>query len=132
MPTSRFQPKSLLCALLISYLFSGVLLLLLSLAVWKMQLSEQTTGVLIFAVYALSCFAGGFTCARLIRSRRFFWGLLTGLLYVLILTAFSKIFGAGPQQAPLAENTIPEPASSALLQTVICCAASGMIGGIAG
>ncbi|WP_432626497.1 TIGR04086 family membrane protein [Brotaphodocola sp.] len=125
MPASRFQPKSILFALLISYLLSGIFLLLLSLAVWKMQLSEQTTGVLIFAVYALSCFAGGFTCARLIRSRRFFWGLLTGLLYVLILTAVSQIFGSR-------ETAITENSSSHLLQTVICCAVSGMIGGIAG
>lgn len=120
MSSSHFQPKSILGALLVSYLLSGILLLILSLAVWKLQLSEQTTGTLVFAVYLLSCFAGGFISARLIRSRRFFWGLLTGLLYVLVLTALSWIFGEDVRSFDY------------LIPIVICCAFSGMIGGIAG
>lgn len=120
MSSSRFQPKALLGALLISYLISGILLLVLSFAVWKLQLSEQTTETLVFAVYLVSCFAGGFTSARLIRSRRFFWGLLTGLLYVLILMALSWFFG---EKIHSFDRLVP---------TVICCAFSGMFGGIAG
>ena len=121
MSSSRFQPKALLTSLLISYLISGILLLLLSFAVWKMQISEQMTGTLILGVYALSCLVGGFASARLIRSRRFFWGLLTGLLNVLVLVAVSWLFGQEESRY-----------SSRLISIVICCAVSGMIGGIAG
>ena len=121
MSSSRFQPKALLTSLLISYLISGILLLLLSFAVWKMQISEQMTGTLILGVYALSCLVGGFASARLIRSRRFFWGLLTGLLYVLVLVAVSWLFGQEESRY-----------SSRLISIVICCAVSGMIGVSAG
>ena len=56
---------------------------------YKLRLGESLVNLLIFAVYFAACFAGGFFTGRKVRNRRFFWGLLSGMFYFLILFAAS-------------------------------------------
>ena len=111
--------KSLLRSLFISYLLSGILLLLLALALYRLNLPEAQVTPAVFAVYAVSCFAGGFFAGKGIRSRRFFWGLASGILYFLVLCAVS--FFAG-------EHSLPD--TQRLILTLVCCIAGGIFGGI--
>ena len=62
--------KYLFRSLFVSYLLSGILLLLLSLA-------------------------GGFLAGKGIRSRRFFWGMTNGVLYFLVLLLVSWLHSHG-------------------------------------
>ena len=49
------------------------------------------------AVYFAACFAGGFFTGRRVKNRRFFWGLLSGMFYFLVL--FAASFAMDPKAA---------------------------------
>ncbi len=111
--------KSLLRSLFISYLLSGILLLLLALALYRLNLPETQITPAVFVIYAVACFAGGFFAGKGIKSRRFFWGLASGILYFLVLCVVSYFSG---------EHTLPD--TNRLLLTLGCCAIGGIFGGI--
>lgn len=113
------KPKALLISLLFSYLLSGILLLLISLALYKWNLKEEQIGLFVYLVYAISCFAGGIFAGKRIRTRRFFWGFLNGMLYFIILFLISI-----PINGTLPHNT------QQILLSLSCCLAGGMIGGM--
>ena len=81
--------KPMLRSLLISYVLSGILLAALAFALYKLRLKEGQVNLMVYAVYLLTCLCGGFLAGKRIRQRRFFWGLLSGLLYFLVLFAVS-------------------------------------------
>lgn len=111
--------KILLRSLLISYLLSGIFLLLLSFARYKLNLSEPLTNAAIYIVYTLSCFAGGFFAGKMAGSRRFFWGLLVGICYALLLIILSLLLQG--KNIPMLQK-IP--------QLFGCCIGGGIIGGV--
>ncbi|HIT65596.1 MAG TPA: TIGR04086 family membrane protein [Candidatus Ventrimonas merdavium] len=113
------KPQTLLRALLVSYLLSGVLLILLSLALYRLKLPEEQINLAVYGVYAAACFFGGFLSGRSIKSRRFFWGLITGLLYFAVLTAVSFLTAHGDA-----------PDTSRLASVLAVCAAAGTAGGM--
>ena len=78
---SPSKPKALLRSLLISYLLSGILLLVMSFALYKLKLKEAQINTAVYAVYVIACLVGGILSGKALQNRRFFWGLLTGLLY---------------------------------------------------
>jgi len=113
------KPKALLRALLVSYLLSGIALLLLSFALYKLRLREEQINLAVYAVYLIACLAGGITAGKALRNRRFFWGLLSGLLYFLVLFAVSWLMKQGGP-----------PDTDRSLTVLAFCAAGGMLGGI--
>ena len=113
------KPKALLRSLLISYLLSGILLLAMSFALYKLKLKEAQINAAVYAIYIFACFAGGVLAGKAIGSRRVFWGLLSGLLYFAVLFVFSALAGQG---APSDTHRI--------LTVMSCCAAGGIAGGM--
>ena len=79
--------KPLLRSLFLSYVLSALFLGVLAFALYKLRLRESLVNLLIFAVYFAACFAGGFFTGRRVKNRRFFWGLLSGMFYFLVLFA---------------------------------------------
>ena len=77
--------KSLLCA----YLVTGVLLLILTVLLYKCGLEEKHVSAGILTVYILSTLAGGFVAGKMARVRKFVWGLGIGVLYFLLLVLIS-------------------------------------------
>ena len=77
--------KPLLRSLFLSYVLSALFLGVLAFALYKLRLRESLVNLLIFAVYFAACFAGGFFTGRRVKNRRFFWGLLSGMFYFLVL-----------------------------------------------
>ena len=75
--------------LIFTYLVSGVLLTALAFALYKFRLPESQITLGISGVYILSCFMGGFMAGKAMRSRKFLWGLLTGILYFAFLLIMS-------------------------------------------
>ena len=106
-------------ALIIAYLLSALLMLLLTFLLYKFRLPESQITLGIYAVYILSCLFGGLLAGKAMGTRRFFWGLLTGLLY------FGVLFG----MSCLQEQTITSEGSQ-ILTVLGICAASGMAGGM--
>ena len=62
-------------ALIVTYILSGILLAVLSFALFKFRLPENQVNVAVCAVYVISCFFGGILAGKTMRTRRFFWGL---------------------------------------------------------
>ena len=88
--------KPMLRSHLISYVLSGLLL-----------------------VYLAACLAGGAAAGKRLRQRRFFWGLLSGLFYFLILFAVS--WAMNPWSALDTERSVT---------VMAVCALGGMLGGM--
>jgi len=67
----------MLKALLVSYVVTGLLLLLIAGLLYRFQLDEGKVQIGIILTYILSCFAGGFLTGKMMKSRQFLWGVLS-------------------------------------------------------
>ncbi len=126
MPAPKYSPsnyveklKLYVKFLFISYLISGLFLLLAALLFYKMKLQASTAQILVYSIYAISCAVGGFFIGKSIGQRRFLWGLLFGILYIVILFLISLTF-----------PTETNPETGHIITRFIICLASGCIGGI--
>ena len=115
----KIKSWHLIRTLIISYFMTTALLLALALLMYKFHLTEDHISLGIYAVYVFSCFLGGLLAGKSMKSRRFFWGLLTGLLYFGILLLMSYI----QNKEILADTTH-------ILTVLGICAGSGMVGGM--
>ena len=73
--------KALLCA----YIVTGIMLLVLTLLLYKLGLSEGNVNAGIILTYVISTFSGGFVAGKLMKVKKFLWGLLAGILYFVLL-----------------------------------------------
>ena len=106
-------------ALLVSYLLTGGLLLLLAGLLYRFRLDEGKIQIGIILIYIFSCFAGGFLSGKMMKSRKFLWGVLLGLLYFLILTLVSLAVNRGLQDG-----------TTSYFTTFFLCMGGGMLGGM--
>lgn len=109
----------LLKALLFSYVVTGISLLLLSVLLYKFEWNEHFVSAAIVAVYVLSTVVGGIVIGKLVRTRRFFWGLLLGNLYFILLLVITIIL-----YRSLSGNGLN------MLTAWILCTGGGMTGGM--
>ena len=107
--------KALLCA----YIVTGIMLLILTILLYKAGLSEENVNAGIILTYVISTFAGGFVMGKLTGTKKFLWGLLLGGLYFVLLLLISL----GVYHTLQAEITN-------LLTTFLLCAGGGMLGGM--
>ena len=77
--------KALLCA----YIVTGIMLLILTILLYKAGLSEENVNAGIILTYVISTFAGGFVMGKLTGTKKFLWGLLLGVLYFVLLLLIS-------------------------------------------
>lgn len=106
-------------ALLASYVVTGFLLLLIAGLLYRFQMDEGKVRIGIIITYILSCFAGGFLAGKMMKSRKFLWGVLLGLLYFLIMTLVS-----------LAVNRELQSSSSGFITAFLLCMGGSMLGGM--
>ena len=107
--------KAPLCA----YIVTGIMLLILTILLYKAGLSEENVNAGIILTYVISTFAGGFVMGKLTGTKKFLWGLLLGVLYFVLLLLISL----GVYHTLQAEITN-------LLTTFLLCAGGGMLGGM--
>ena len=101
-------------ALLASYIVTGILLLLLTMALYKMELNEKMVSAAIVAIYVMATLIGG-----ILIGKRFIWGLGLGVAYfalllLITLGVYHTLNGDGAN----------------LVTTFILCAGGGMAGGM--
>lgn len=109
----------LLKNLLISYLLTAGLLLLLSLLLYRFQLSEKVVSVCITGIYILVTFLSGFLSGKHEGTRKFLWGLFMGSLYFIVLALISLVVNQGISSL-----------SGNFFTVLVLCAGSGMLGGM--
>ena len=117
METSK--PKVILRSLLFSYIFSGILLVAISFALYKLRWKESQVRMAVNAVYIFSCIAGGFLMGKGFRQKRFFCGFLAGILYFIVLFLVSFLLKRGIASTPTQIFTV-----------LGMCVASGVVGGV--
>lgn len=110
---------SALKALIIAYIVTGVLLLGLAFAMYKLGLSERTVDFGITFIYILASAIGGLSMGKSMKQRKFLWGGLIGLCYVAI------IFAASFATAKGGHMIVQEG-----LSTLLLCAGGGILGGM--
>ena len=106
-------------SLLVSYILTGVLLLLLAVALYKLELNEKAVSAAIVAIYIVSTLIGGIIIGKFARVRRYLWGLGLGIGYfALLLLITLGVY-----------RTLNGDAAN-LLTTFVLCAGGGMAGGM--
>lgn len=105
--------------LLISYIVTGVLIVVLAFLLYKFSLPKQVIGVGIIVIYIVSTFLGGFMLGKTMKVKKYLWGLLLGMGYFIVLTIVSLIVNGGFQNL-----------SGNFMLTMILCGGSGMLGGM--
>lgn len=113
------QATRVLRALLISYLLTGLLLLLLAGLLYKFRLDEGKIQIGIILTYILSSFLGGFLAGKIMKNKQFLWGALLGLCYFLIMMIVS-----------IAVNRELQSTSSGFVTTLLLCTGGGTLGGM--
>lgn len=113
------RPKAVLISLVASYLLSALLLFILTFVLYRLKLKESQVAPRGLCPLCHLLLRGRAALRQALRTRRFFWGLLTGVLYFLALFTASLL---------LRHGQVPE--LSRILPVLACCAAGGMAGGI--
>lgn len=111
---------SILKILLLMYMITGILLVILAGLLYKLQLSESVVSAGVVIIYVVSGFLGGFVAGKIMKTRKFLWGMVLGGCYFLILVVGSIAFQHGIGME-----------ISRFFTTFVLCIASGMIGGMA-
>ena len=106
-------------ALLAAYVVTGILLIILALALYKFELNEGAVTAGVTAVYLISTFTGGLVVGKLAKVRRFLWGIVLGILYfallLLVTVGIYRTFHGS---------------STEILVTCALCASGGSAGGV--
>lgn len=106
-------------SLLVSYVITGILLLLLAVALFKFELNEKAVSAAIVAIYIMATLLGGIIIGKFARVRRYLWGMGLGIGYfALLLLITLGVY-----------RTINGDAVN-LVTTLILCAGGGMAGGM--
>lgn len=115
----RLPVGFLLKSLLFSYILTGVMLAVLGFLLYKLGLDEKIVSIAIIVIYVAATLFGGFITGKRMGNRRFFWGLLMGCAYFLVLAAVSLWAGEGSIQL-----------GNSFFTTLALCAGGGMLGGM--
>lgn len=110
---------NILKSLMLAYLVTGICLLILAVALYKLHLSENVIGVGIIVIYALASLIAGFFAGKSFGNHKFLWGLFSGASYFLVLLAVSYAMKEDPKEIV-----------SNIYTTLAICAGSGMLGGM--
>lgn len=113
------KPMVILSTLLIMYVITGLALLSLALVLLKLQPEETVINIGIMIIYVVSCLIGGLIAGRRMHTRKFFWGILMGAVYFLILLIGSLLLNRG-----IGSDSVH------IITTLVMCMAAGMIGGM--
>lgn len=106
-------------ALLVSYVVTGMLLLILAMLLYKFDLDEKSVSARIIAIYVASTLIGGLVLGKMAKVRRFLWGFGLGIAYFALLLLIS-----------LGVYHTLEGNGTNVMTTFILCAGGGMIGGM--
>ena len=107
--------KGIICA----YVVTAVILVILSFLLYRFHIPDSAVkGGIIFS-YVFSCFVGGMVVSKVPEGRKYLWGLLTGVIYCVILLAVSMVW-----------NRMMFANLSGTMSVCFLCLMGGMLGGM--
>ncbi|MDI9509833.1 MAG: TIGR04086 family membrane protein [Clostridiales bacterium] len=105
--------------LVLSYIVTGLILLLFSFLMLKLELTSAIISGAINLAYIVSTFIGGFFIGKRAEQKKFIWGLLVGVFYFVVLMLISLMMNSG--------GALP---LGSLFTVFIITSLSGMLGGM--
>ena len=111
--------KSIGKILLLMYVVTAMLLFLLAVLVQRFNWDNNVISIGISTVYVISCFIGGFFVGKVQQNKKFIWGILIGLDYVIIMLVITLVVKHGFHSSV-----------SAFVTNLLLCLGSGMLGGM--
>lgn len=111
--------KNISIILGIMLISSAILLLLLTIGIWKMDGGANFLSGGVIAVYIISGMIGGCLIGKAMGTQKFLWGLLIGFLYFLVLL----LIGIAMMHINLKHHT-------PIISSGFICSISGMVGGM--
>ena len=111
--------KDVIVSLFGGYVVTFLGIVILAILLLMFQITENTVDVGILIIYILSGLSAGFIVGKRTGSRRLLWGMVSGILYFLVLFMVSLILKQDMNDL-----------GNDLTTTVLICVGSGMLGGI--
>ncbi len=103
--------------LIVSYILTVILLFITAVIVYKTEISDSVLNAVIVAVYIICTFVGGLVTGKAVKEKRFLWGAVYGVMYILIALAVSAVLGGSSDGAAMS-----------CITKCIMCVAGGMLG----
>lgn len=110
--------KMFLCSIFVAIVSSAIMIMIAAVLLDKMNLSEKGMRLSIYVIYIFSSLAAGFITGKWKREKKFMWGALTGMIWMVIILVASII----------SNGTILE--MKELFPAVVCMVGGGMLGGM--
>ena len=117
--TKTYRIIGVLRSLIVAYVVTGVMLLVLAFAMYKLGLGEDKVNFFITLIYVVSSAVGGIAVGKTMKERKYLWGMVLGALYVLVICLASWV-------VTKEVNLI----SAHGLSTVMLCLLGGTLGGM--
>ena len=111
--------KSIGKILLLMYAVTAILLFLLAILVQQFNWDNDAISIGISMVYVISCFIGGFFVGKVQQNKKFIWGILIGLAYLIIMLVITLVVKHGFHASV-----------SAFVTNLLLCLGAGMLGGM--
>jgi len=109
----------MLKSLIAAYIVTGILLLILTFLLYRLNLDEQMVSMGITVIYVLSTLVGGVVIGKLAKVRKFVWGISLGVAYFALLLVIS-----------LGVYRTLQGDGMDIVTTFLLCAGGGMFGGM--
>lgn len=104
---------------LLEYVLTALFLLLVTVLLYRVGLSEKTTLLCVRVIYVLVNLIGGLLIGKAAGSRKFLWGAITGISYFIVIFGVSVLIHKGV----FVEAQIT-------VITFLLCLAGGLVGGM--
>lgn len=111
--------KKTIISLAAGYLITLAGILILAILLFMLQISEDIVDIGIIVIYVLSSFGAGFLAGKQLKTKKFLWGMMTGVLYYVIL-----IFISVTANQSLASQ------GQELISSFLLCFGGGTLGGM--
>ena len=117
--TKTHKIIGVLRSLTVAYVITGIMLIILAFAMYKLGLSEGQVNFFITLVYILTSAIGGIVAGKIMKEKKYMWGLLIGFLYVTVICIASLV---------VTKNT--NIISTHGISTILLCLLGGTLGGM--
>ncbi len=91
MKTVAAKSRTLIKTIIASYIVTAVLLLVLTLLVYKWSMNTSVLNVCIIITYFLSNLVGGIIIGKVTNEKKYIWGGISGCIYFIVLMLISAI-----------------------------------------
>lgn len=106
-------------ALILAFFVTAVLIVVFAFVMFKLRINEDIIAAGVTLIYIISCALGGLYIGKAMKEKKFMWGFLVGLIYMIILVVVSVIISGGV-------NIL----SAQGLSLFLLCAGGGTLGGM--